>query len=216
MTTKKNLVKTMFMNILTVGIFAIVFTSCSNPMEDIAEGLVYGIADQLVDAKGQKERAEQQKQEFLNNLLNWKIGSEVSQEAIVEFGYDNCFQVTEVPASIWEKAGTDGINNDLCFVRCLDYSYAINGYVPRVGGVICNRCIAGDLLSIFRELYESKYVVIQTESDILSMAQGQGMAVVVDTGEPITANDLAVRLFKERGFTWGGDKPNGNPNYFSK
>ena len=64
MTTKKNLVKTMFMNILTVGIFAIVFTSCSNPMEDIAEGLVYGIADKLVDAKGQKERAEQQKQEF--------------------------------------------------------------------------------------------------------------------------------------------------------
>ena len=152
----------------------------------------------------------------MNNLLNWKIGSEVSQEAIVEFGYDNCFQVTEVPASIWEKAGTDGINNDLCFVRCLDYSYAINGYVPRVGGVICNRCIAGDLLSIFRELYESKYVVIQTESDILSMAQGQGMAVVVNSGEPIAANDLAVRLFKERGFTWGGDEPNGNPNYFSK
>ena len=216
MTTKKNLVKLMFMNILTAGIFAFGFTSCSNPMEDIADGLVYGIADQLVDAKGQKERAEQQKQEFLNNLSNWKIGSEVSQEAIVEFGYNNCFQVTEVPASIWEKAGTDAMNNDLCFVRCLNYSYAINGYVPRVGGVICNRCIAGELVSIFRELYEAKYVVVQTESDILPMAQGQGMAVVVNSGEPIAANDLAVRLFKERGFTWGGDEPNGNPNYFSK
>ena len=216
MTTKKNLVKLMFMNILTAGIFAFGFTSCSNPMEDIADGLVYGIADQLVDAKGQKERAEQQKQEFLNNLSNWKIGSEVSQEAIVEFGYNNCFQVTEVPASIWEKAGTDAMNNDLCFVRCLNYSYAINGYVPRVGGVICNRSIASELVSIFRELYEAKYVVVQTESDILPMAQGQGMAVVVNSGEPIAANDLAVRLFKERGFTWGGDEPNGNPNYFSK
>jgi len=221
MTIKKNMAKLMFMNILVAGVLTFGFTSCSNPMEDIAEGLVYGIADQLVDAKGQKERAEQLKQERLNNLLNWNIGSEVDQEAIDKFGYDNCFLVTEVPASIWEKAGPDGIGanvavNDLCLVRCLTYSYAINGYALRVGGVICNRSIASDLVSIFRQLYESKNIVIQTASGLLPMAQPQGMAVVVDTGEPLTANDLAVKLFKDKGFTWGGDEPNGNPNYFSK
>ena len=220
MTTKKNMVKTVFMNILTAGVFTLGFTSCSGPMEDIAEGLVNGIADEIVDAKGQKERAEKLKQERLNNLLNWNIGSEVDQEAIDKFGYDNCFQVTEVPASIWEKAGPDGIGanvavSDLCLVRCLNYSYSINGYAPRVGGVICNRSIASVLVSIFRQLYEAKYVVIQTEADLLPMPQQQGMAVVVDTGEPLTANDLAVKLFKDKGFTWGGDEPNGNPNYFS-
>jgi hypothetical protein len=42
------------------------------------------------------------------------------------------------------------------------------------------------------------------------------MAVVVNDGEHLTRTDLAVRLFKEKGFTWGGDEPDGNPNYFTK
>ena len=246
MTTKKNLVKTMFMNILAVGTFTFTFTSCSNPMEDIAHGLVYGIADQMVDSKGQKEREEKQKQERLDNLLNWNMGSEVDQEAIDKFGYDNCFQATDVPTSIWENAGTSGIipdidRNDLCFVRCLNYNYAINGYATYIGGLICNRRIASDLVYIFRELYEEKYIVVQTDASLaykesrmkmlnltygyyynqeeaehIPVAQQQGMAIVVNCEEPLASNDLAVRLFKERGFTWGGDEPNGNPNYFSK
>ncbi len=219
MTTKKNLVKTMFMNILTAGIFATVLASCTSPMEDISEGLVNGVADKMLDSKGQKEREEKQKQERLDNLLNWNIGSEVDQEAIDKFGYDNCFQATEVPASLWDKAGlntnsSDVDINDLRFVRCLIYTYAINGYAPRVGGLICNKRIAGDLVSIFRQLYEAKFVVDQDGT--IPMVQQQGMAVVVISEEPLTSNDLAVRLFKERGFTWGGDEPNGNPNYFSK
>ena len=219
MTTKKNLVKTMFVNILTAGIFATVLASCTSPMEDIAEGLVDGVADKMLDSKGQKEREEKQKQERLDNLLNWNIGSEVDQEAIDKFGYDNCFQATEVPASLWDKAGlntnsSDVDINDLRFVRCLIYTYAINGYAPRVGGLICNKRIAGDLVSIFRQLYEAKFVVDQDGT--IPMVQQQGMAVVVISEEPLTSNDLAVRLFKERGFTWGGDEPNGNPNYFSK
>ena len=219
MTTKKNLVKTMFMNILTAGIFATVLASCTSPMEDISEGLVNGVADKMLDSKGQKEREEKQKQERLDNLLNWNIGSEVDQEAIDKFGYDNCFQATEVPASLWDKAGlntnsSDVDINDLRFVRCLIYTYAINGYAPRVGGLICNKRIAGDLVSIFRQLYEAKFVVDQDGT--IPMVQQQGMAVVVISEEPLTSNDFAVRLFKERGFTWGGDEPNGNPNYFSK
>jgi hypothetical protein len=50
----------------------------------------------------------------------------------------------------------------------------------------------------------------------IPMAQQQGMAVVVNDGEHLTRTDLAVRLFKEEGFTWGGDEPDGNPNYFTK
>ena len=246
MATKKNLVKSMFTNIITAGILASVFTSCSSPMEDIAEGLVNGVADQMVDTKGQKEREEKQKQERLDNLLNWNMGSVVDQEAIDKFGYDNCFLATEVPTSLWDKAGMNSISpnvdiNNLCLVRCLIYSYATNGYAPRIGGLICNRRIAGDLVRIFRELYEAKYVVVQTdaslayqksrmkildltygyyynqeETEAIPMAQQQGMAVVVNGEEPLASDDLAVRLFKERGFTWGGNEPDGDPNYFSK
>jgi hypothetical protein len=224
----------------------VTLTSCTGTIEDIADGLVNGIADQIVDAKGQKEREEKEKQERLNNLLNWVIGSEVDQEAINLFGYDNCFLVTEVPTTTWDKVGADGISpnvdrNGLCLMRCLCYSYSISGYAPHVGGLICNKRIASDLSNIFRELYEAKYIVVQTdaslaydkwkmksynytygyyynpeEAEAIPMAQQQGLSVAVNSDKPLTRNDIAVRLFKERGFTWGGDEPNGDTNYFSK
>ena len=224
------------------GNFAL--TSCTGTMEDIADGLVNGIADQIVDSDGTKKKEEKRKQERLDNLLNWNLGAEVDQEAIDKFGYDNCFEVTEVPTSIWDKAGMNSISpnvdrNDLCLVRCLNYSYAINGYAPHVGGLICNRRIGSELVEIFRELYEAKYVIVQTdalqarsksglqgciyayyynqeEAETIPMAQQQGLAVIVNGGKPLNTNDIAVRLFKDKGFTWGGDEPNGNPNYFSK
>lgn len=242
------------MNKFNTSIIAAVFlfsgnvalTSCTGTMEDIADGLVNGIADQIADAKGQKEREEKAKQERLNNLLNWVIGSEVDQEAINQFGYDNCFIVTEVPTSTWDKVGTDGISpnidrNDLCLVRCLCYSYSISGYAPHVGGLICNKRIASDLSSIFRELYETNYIVVQTdasliydkwklklhnctygyyynpeEAEAIPMAQQQGLAVVLNSDKSLTKDDIAVRLFTERGFTWGGDETNGDTTYFSK
>ena len=197
----------------------VTFTSCSNPIEDITHGLVYGIADQLLDSKDQQQQKENLQQERFNNLVNWNVGSEVDQEAVDKFGYDNCFRATEVPSTIWDLTGTDGISpdinsNDLCLVRCLNYSHAGNGYAPYIGGVICNKRIANDLVWIFRELYEAKFVVVQ--SGFTTMAQEKGLAVVVNSDKTLTANDIAVRLFKERGFSWEGDKPDGDPYYFSK
>ena len=224
------------------GNFAL--TSCTGTMEDMANGLVNGIADQIVDSDGTKKQEEKRKQERLDNLLNWNLGTEVDQEAINKFGYDNCFQVTEVPNTIWDKAGINSISpnvdrNDLCMVRCLNYTYAIHGYAPHVGGLICNRRIGNELVEIFRELYEAKYIIVQTdalqettklglrnctyayyynqeEAETIPMAQQQGLAIVVNSDKPLNTNDIAVRLFKDKGFTWGGDEPNGNPNYFSK
>jgi len=220
-------------------------TSCTGTMEDITDGLVNGIAEQIFDVKGQQERAEKKKKERLDDLANWRMGREVDQEAIDLFGYDNCFQISEVPTSVWDKAGTNGISpnvnkNDLCLVRCLTYIYAINGYAPNIGGIICNKRIANDLVYIFRELYEAKYVVVQTDASLeydksrmqmlnftygyyynpeealnTPLEQQQGMAVVLNCKKPLNTNDIAVRLFKERGFKWGGDEPNGDTNYFS-
>ena len=170
------------------------------------------------------------------------MGCEVDQEAIDKFGYDYCFQSTDIPSRIWDQPNNYSFNpnvdmNDLCLVRCLTYSYATNGYAPYISGLICNRRIASDLVNIFRELYEAKFIVIQTvasltygmdmqgltyayyyqeDDETIPMAQQQGLAVVLNSEKPLTSDDLPVRLFKERGFTWGGDEPNGNPNYFAK
>lgn len=182
--------------------------------------------------------------QFISSFIAATLIISGNQEAIDKFGYDNCFEVTEVPTSIWDNAGMNSISpnvdrNDLCLVRCLNYSYAINGYAPHVGGLICNRRIGNELVEIFRELYEAKYVIVQTdalqarsksglqgctyayyynqeEAETIPMAQQQGLAVIVNGGKPLNTNDIAVRLFKDKGFTWGGDEPNGNPNYFSK
>lgn len=84
----------------------------------------------------------------------------------------------------------------------------------QIGGIVCDKRIASDLLYIFRELYEAKCMVGWADS--ILMEQQQGLGVVVDCENPLSANDLAVRLFKEKGFTWGGEQPDGNPNCFTK
>ena len=58
MTTKKNLVKSMFMNILTAGIFGLVFTACSD------DEVMNGIEQAQMAAENLKQAGE------LKNLLN--------------------------------------------------------------------------------------------------------------------------------------------------
>jgi hypothetical protein len=45
---------------------------------------------------------------------------------------------------------------------------------------------------------------------------GRGLSVTINAGKPLASDDLAVKLFKEKGFKWGGDEPEGDPNCFSK
>ena len=180
----------------------VTFTSCSNPIEDIAEGLVNGIGDQLLNPDKYAERKEaERQQERFDNLVNWNVGCEVDQESINKFGYDNCFQITD-------DSNPDG----LCLVRYLRYNSATDGQTANISGIVCDKRIASDLVYIFRELYEAKCMV--GRADTIQMEQQQGLGVVVNCEKQLSASDLAVRLFKEKGFTWGGDQPDGDPNCF--
>ena len=199
----KKLAKSIMIASLIIS-WNVTFTSCSNPLDDIAHDLVYNIDDQLLNPERYKEREEaQRQQERFDNLVNWKVGCVVDQESINKFGYDNCFQ-------IMDDSNPDG----LCFVRYLRYNNAAGGEMSQIGGIVCDKRIASDLLYIFRELYEAKCMVGWADS--ILMEQQQGLGVVVDCENPLSANDLAVRLFKEKGFTWGGEQPDGNPNCFTK
>lgn len=129
---------------------------------------------------------------------------------------------------------------DLVSVRSLVYCEASMGHL-KTGEIVCNKRIANDLLAIFRALYEAKYNVdammpvatsnYQSLTDDANAsnnysfcfhfmgggeAHEKGLAVVLNPYTPPTAGDLAVTLFKQHGFTWGGDSVNGKSYYFEK
>ncbi|MBQ9262405.1 MAG: hypothetical protein IJ185_09950 [Prevotella sp.] len=97
--------------------------------------------------------------------------------------------------------------NSLRMVRCLTHSY--NSFVIR--GLICDKSIASDIARIFRELYDANYQI----EDAATELERQGLSVTINAGKPLASDDLAVKLFKEKGFKWGGDEPGGDSNCFA-
>ena len=112
-----------------------------------------------------------------------------------------------------------------------------------IGEIICHKSIANDLLAIFRQLYEARYNIESlmpvSSSELTELTDRanasynftfcfnfnsspvdeqhlQGLSVVVNPYTPPTADDQAVRLFKQHGFTWGGDTAGGKRYRFEK
>ncbi|GEM_PF-2720539 len=131
----------------------------------------------------------------------------------------------------------------LCEVRSLTYvSRGRDGYAIRIGSLICDKRIANDLLAIFRSLYEQKYEVPdlspcyefswqqlinnnssfcyfydEHEPEAADLLQQQGLVVVLNPAfAPADGHDKAVQLFRQHGFTWGGDTPNGQRYRFER
>lgn len=209
-------------------------TSC----EKYVEATVEGLFKPLTDAADEYE--EKRRQGMLDAVFDWKIGCTTEQFAIDLYGYDRCFQVVPLTPEFWSGDYAPDVNpavdkEQLCLVRCLTHSQ----YGLRIGGIVCNKYIANDVLYILRKLFESDYKVdyAMTASGYCkenlvfdnttysyfydehnpasaTTLEQQGLSVVLNAGQPLASNDLAVVLFKERGFRWGGDEPHGNPNSF--
>lgn len=216
-----------------IRLFAIVFLGC----------LVFASCEEL--DKIDKEVNEM----YLNNLKNWVVNAATSEEAIKEFGYENCFTILPVQDYYWveyegsrPKDGPQISKSDLMTVRSLVYCEMSMGHL-KTGEIVCNKSIANDLLAIFRALYEAKYNVdtmmpvaisnykyltedtnasnnstfcFHFASEPLREAHVKGLAIVLNPYTPPKDGDLAVTLFKQHGFTWGGDTPDGNRYYFEK
>lgn len=232
---KKN-VKGMFAAILILC-GTMLFSSCEKYAETFVEGLFMG------NLNAQKEKDKQHNlNNLLNWVAGQKTTQEAIDtyglpncftvtELPIQFGNGEDAMAISPNVNV----------NDLCYVRCLFYSPDRPGCsVPRISGVVCNKRIAQDLVYIFRQLYDAKYPCVhsndtqridkekllrfnytysyyfdQQAPEQATMAQQQGLAIVLNGNEaPTSSNDLAVRLFKEKGFKWGGDEPDGDRSYF--
>ena len=220
--------------VLTSG--TVMLTSC----EKVVEGTVDGLFKPLNEAA--EEYAKERERQNMDNLFNWRIGNNTDQGAIDKYGLDNCFQVIELNSAFWASTQAPDVNptidiNNLRMVRCLIHSDNSIG----IRGLICDKSIASDVAAIFRQMYDANYQIkdVTTAEHIckenligLHYSYGyffdinnpesatelerQGLSVTINAGNPLADDDLAVKLFKEKGFKWGGDEPEGDPNCFSK
>lgn len=229
--------------IIKSAVIAIVFTSGTvmlTSCEKVVDRTVEGLFKPLNEAS--EEYAKEQKRQNMDNIFNWNLGSCTDQESIAKYGLDNCFQVTELNSAFWASDNAPDVNpainvSNLRMVRCLTHS---NNMVC-VNGIICDKSIASDVKDVIRQLYEANYQI-----ETMTTAKGtcrenlfglhctygyffdinnpesstelerQGLSITINAGRQLAANDLAVKLFKEKGFKWGGDEPEGNPNCFSR
>ena len=90
-------------------------------------------------------------------------GSHVDSEALQELGTSAFFSQSEIKGSvkdrIYGKSYKDNPNismSDLRYIRVLYYDYS---GTRRVGELVSNKAISGDLVEIFRDLYEAEYPI---------------------------------------------------------
>ena len=211
-------------------------TSCEKVIVDTVDGIFKPLNDEADEYNSRK------RQEMMDALLNWNVGTSVDQEAIDQYGLDNCFQVTLLTPEFWSSEyapdASPAVNKDnLCLVHCLTNS----SYGIRIGGIVCDKRIASDLVDIFRQLYDSAYSIQDattahgyckenlincnctysyffnaSDPESATTMEQQGLCVMLNAAYPLTVDDPAIILFKQHGFQWGGDMPNGNTNYFEK
>ncbi len=92
-----------------------------------------------------------------------RAGSRVSKQAIETIGLDSYFKVYEINDDIFQRIDglsyRDGCTLPLSQLRYLKVLHINAEGEVLIGELICNVEIAGDLIAIFRELYDKKYPI---------------------------------------------------------
>lgn len=96
-------------------------------------------------------------------LKEWRAGSKVSAAEVKKYGLDRCFGYSELSDKVFSrmqgrsyKRGCTVPRSSLRYVHVLHYDR--NGNI-RLGEMVCDKAIAADLVSIFRELYAARYPI---------------------------------------------------------
>jgi len=97
------------------------------------------------------------------NVNDFRPGDAVPEELVRKTGAENFFRVMEIPDSVFDlmkgrsyKSDCTVLRDDLRYLLCLHKD--IDGVI-RVGEMVLNKCIADEVLDIFRELYRNSYPI---------------------------------------------------------
>ena len=101
--------------------------------------------------------------ESLARLKAWQAGSVVGVEGVERFGQDKCFTASVIPDKVFARMqgksypkGCTVRRSDLRYLRLLHVDK--DGHI-RLGEMVCNKAIAGDVLAIFKELFRQRYPI---------------------------------------------------------
>lgn len=102
--------------------------------------------------------------EGVKALHEWQAGAVVSSQDIADYGgVDRCFVAEPIPDAVWQrmqgrsyKSNSYIGRNDLRHLRVLHCD--LDGRT-HIGEMVCNKRIASDLVSIFRQLYDARYPI---------------------------------------------------------
>lgn len=93
----------------------------------------------------------------------WRAGQILTDKDIAGIGIDNCFMSMEIPDDIFKRMNGKSFRSnpyikrsDLRYLRLLHRD--ANGRTV-TGEMVCNKAIANDLVSIFRQLYNAHYPI---------------------------------------------------------
>lgn len=96
-------------------------------------------------------------------LRAWHAGEKVAEEAVAEYGIDRCFASSEIDDALFArmygksyKADCTVPRSELRYLRVLHRNLAGK---TLLGELVCNEAICGDLLDIFRVLYDASYPI---------------------------------------------------------
>ena len=99
----------------------------------------------------------------LENMKAWHAGSIVSSATVARFGIAHCFTVSQIPNNIFARMqgksypkGCTIPRKDLRYLRLLHVDK--DGHI-KLGEMVCNKAIAADVITIFRELYNKRYPI---------------------------------------------------------
>lgn len=93
----------------------------------------------------------------------WKAGNVVSEREVNSFGINNCFRAENISDVVFKRMNGKSFKankyiqrSDLRYLRLLHYD---NKGRILIGEMVCNKSIANDLISIFRELFKAHYPI---------------------------------------------------------
>lgn len=94
-------------------------------------------------------------------LLNWQPAAVVSEADVASYGIENCFVSTAVDSLLFAridgKSWKPNSPLDISELRYLKVLHRNADGLPQLGEMVCHESIAGDLLDIFRKLYDAGY-----------------------------------------------------------